>query len=97
MCWDPFLSSPFDKAFVFHIYSSSSPTGIQEEPLSFQKHRVPQVIGFHILQALARAISNAFTVTCHFLALDAHFPVNTDQTQHVLCPVVKLKFAFEIF
>lgn len=28
------LFKPFDEAFVFHVHSSRSPTGVQQEPLS---------------------------------------------------------------
>lgn len=80
----PFKSlfyKPFDEAFVFHIYSSCSPTGIQKEPLSSQKYSVPQMIRFHILEALALAVPNAFTVAWYFLAHDVHLSVNTTQTQ----------------
>lgn len=68
---------PFDEAFMLHVHSSCPPTGVQQEPLSFQQHSVPQVIRFHILEALALTIPNAFAVAWHFLALDANLSVNT--------------------
>lgn len=70
------VSSPSDKAFMFHIYSSSPPAGIQEEPLSSQQHSVPQVIRVNVPEALALTVPDTFTVSWHFLALDAHFSVH---------------------
>lgn len=72
-----YIFKPFDKAFVFHIHPARTPTGVQKEPLSSQKHSVPQVIRFHILEALALVVPNALTVAWHFLTLNAHLPVNT--------------------
>lgn len=71
------LLKPFHKTFLFHIDSSCSPAGVQEEPLTSQKHGVPQMIGFHILEALALSVPDALTMARHLLALDAHLSVNT--------------------
>lgn len=71
---------------MLHVHPSCSPAGVQQEPLSSQKHGVPQVIGFHVLQALALPVPDALTVARHFLALDAHLSVNTDQTLLCLLP-----------
>lgn len=65
---------------MFHIYSSCSPAGVQEEPLPPQEHGVPQMIGFHIPEALALPVPDALTMARHLLALDAHLSVNTEQT-----------------
>lgn len=66
---------------MFHIYSSSPPAGIQEQPLSSQEHSVPQVIRFNLPEALAGPVAHTFTVSWHFLALDAHFSVHKAKTE----------------
>lgn len=65
---------------MLHVHPSCSPAGVQEEPLPPQQHGVPQMIRFHILEALALPVPDALAVARHLLALDAHLSVNTQQT-----------------
>lgn len=68
------FSSPSDEALALHVYTPRPPAGVQQEPLSAQQHRVPQVVRLHAAQAAALPVADALAVARHFLALDARLP-----------------------
>lgn len=72
------FSSPSDEALALHVYTSSPPAGVQQEPLLPQQHSVPQVVRLHATQAAALPVANALAVARHFLALDAHLSAKQD-------------------